>query len=323
MSYADLHHVIIRNVKDIPQKAAGDHQKQQIGGKAIDDEELVKKWQYSHKQTQYRNSRGRSCSPAYQRMCRPSLQSHLTAFPMEGHSQDEESVGKIQDIKNSDSNTFNWQEKDISTAPAFCKDHTDVKLEQCKKNDTEPKSGPGTGTLKNVPCDEMASCQKAKIKSQDGGFTKREENLWKPKFKNSKQDVPEGCRTVVLLLPRGRMESSHSGVSHNSNSATFCGQRSTEACRRSFSDNSVHADLNFDIPRSCPLPWEVSSKESQVKVEQPSSEDTVSIKFSSGSSHSTLQSAKVAKNLSKDRTLEEKRSTTVPMCLPEMSLPKH
>lgn len=374
MSYADLHHVIIRNVKDSPQKVAGDHQKQQIGGKAIDEEELVKymsklpsylergenlqervlnvgvldwgrleKWQYSHKQTQYRDSRystsssntsssfstdesptdssrGHSCSPAHQRMHRPSLQFHLTTSPMEGHSQDvkffEESVGKVQDIKTSESNTFNGQEKFFSTAPAFCKNHTDVKVEQCKKNDTEPKSGSGTGTLKNVPSDEMASCRKVKIKSQDGEFTKREENLQKPKFKNSKEDVPEGCRTVVLLLPRGRMESSHSGVSHNSNSATFCGRRSAEACRRSFSDKSVHADMNSDIPRSCPHPQEVSSKESQVKVKQPSYEDTVSIKFSSGSSHSTLQSAKVAKNLSKDRILEEKSSTTVPTCLP-------
>lgn len=371
MSYADLHLEITKNVKDIPQKTAGDHQKQQLGGKAVNEEELVKymsklpsylergeklqekvlnvgvldwgrleKWQYSHKQIPYKrsgfsapssntspsfstdgsssfSSRGHSCSPAHQRIHRPSLQFHLMASPIEGHSQVVnsfgEGVGKIQDIKTSESNTLNGQEKFMSTAPAFYKNRTDVKLEECKQSYSETMPGPGTGTLQNISSGEMPSCQKVKLKCQDGEFTKREENLHKPYLKNVKQDVPEGCKTVVLLLPRSRMESSHSGMSYNPNAAPFCGRRSAEASRRSFSDRRVHADLNSNIPHSCPLPREVSSEESQVK--KPSSVDAAQLNFSSVSSDSELQLRKMAKNPSKDRSSEEKKSTTIPSCL--------
>lgn len=368
MSYADLHHEITKNVKDIPQKTAGDHQKQQISGKAIDEEELVKymsklpsylergeklqekvlnvgvldwgrleKWQYSHKQIPYKrsgcstsssntsssfstdgsssySSGGHSCSPAHQRIHRSSLQFHLMASPIDGHSQVVKSfgegVGKVEDIKTSESNTLIGQEKFISTAPAFCNNQTDVKLEECKQSDSETKPGPGTGTLQNISSGEMALCRNVKMKCQDSEFTKREEYLQKPNFKNVKQDVPEGCKTVVLLLPRSRMKSSHSGVSYDSNAAPFCGRRSAEACRRSFSDKPVHVDLNSNIPHSCPLPREVSSKESQVK--QLSSGDAASIIFSSGSSDSELQLRKMAKNPSIDRSSEERKSTTIP-----------
>ncbi|EXB30485.1 hypothetical protein L484_006035 [Morus notabilis] len=88
LSYADFHPEITKNVKYVPHKFSGAPQKQQIGGKEVEEDELVKymsklptylqkgetvqekalnvgvldwglleKWQYSHKQMPYRCSR--------------------------------------------------------------------------------------------------------------------------------------------------------------------------------------------------------------------------------------------------------------------------
>lgn len=352
-SYADLHHGITKNARG--------PQKQQIDGKEIDEDELVKymsnlpsylqrgqtlqekalnvgvldwglleRWQYSHKQMPYRNSRyslsssntsssfstdessthssrGHSCSPARQRSSRPSLQVHLMESPKEDPSQVVKScgaaVGKFQTIEPTQSDTMNRCKNFISPALVLCKKHPDVKLEQCKKDELDPKRerDPVSGNLHNDPSSEMAS---STTKTQGVECSNRDK-IQKPNLKNPEHTSPERCKTIVLLLPRSLQESNHPGEPQNANLAGFSGQES-QGC-----NNTCHAELISHIPHSASLPSLVGSKEAQ--VEHLSSLDSGAVGINC-SSDSVSSSPKVRLNPSRGSSLEAKKSIVVPAC---------
>lgn len=366
LSYADLHHEITRNVKDIPSNSVGNHQKQRINRKTTAEEELVRhmsnlpsylergknlqekvlnvgvldwgrleKWQCSQKQMPYRSSRyspsssnttscfstdgssthssrGHSRSPARPRMHRHSLQSHFTKSPTEGHSEGVNSFGerveKFQDLKADQSSTVNGSEKFIGTDTSLCRSRIDMKVEQCKSKDSDAKSEPEKRTLWNGPHLEMAAHLKVKKKAQVGEFIQKAENLQKPYSENFELDIPEGCKKVVLLLPRDFPENNHSGVSHLSDSTTLLHQRAEKTTRASSSERpkeACHAELNSDFPNSCHFPSEVESKHSRVK--HLGSTDGATLRFQSNTPSSASLSAKTGTNPYRGRNVEEKK----------------
>ncbi|KAK9279231.1 hypothetical protein L1049_012909 [Liquidambar formosana] len=111
----------------------------------------LEKWQHNHKKVPYRSgtyspsssntssvfstdesstlsSRGHSCSPARQRVHRPTLQSHLKASPQEGYSQAVKplggNAGKFQDLKAAQSNTLSKQQKFLKPDQPFRKNQS-------------------------------------------------------------------------------------------------------------------------------------------------------------------------------------------------------
>ncbi|PON80922.1 hypothetical protein TorRG33x02_232550 [Trema orientale] len=338
-----------------------DTQKQRIDGKEIDEDELVKymsnlpsylqrgrtlqekalnvgvldwglleRWQYSHKQMPYRNSRyspsssntsssfstdgsstyssrGHSCSPARQRISRPSLQVHLTESPMEGPSQVVKStgasVGKFQAIKPTQSCTLNRSENFIDPAPAPCKEHPDAKLEQCKKDELDLKRDP---VSRNGHIDQNSEMASRTTKTQ-GVDCSNSEEIQKPNLKSSERTSPKGFKTIVLLLPKSLPENNHPGEPPNSNLTAFAGKKLGR-------EKACHAELVSDIPHSCPLPSGVGGKESQVEHSSSMDSDAVRINHSSGSSYLVSPSPKVGLNPSRGRNVEAKISVVVPPC---------
>lgn len=259
--------------------------------------------------------RSHSRSPARSRTRRPSLQCHLMASPIEGHSQDVKvhggSIGKFQDLKRAQSKILSEQEKFIRRDQPFC--DPEIKQEECKRKDPETKINRGSGTVPNDLNYEVASCTRLQTKTQDGEIKKRAEKLREPNSNNFDQDVSKERKTVVLLLPRDLPKKHHSGVSQFSDLTTKLSRRSAEASRRSFSETSkdiFHGELNFDIPHSCPLPREADSEHSQVK--QPSTIDAKSVNFSSDTPNLVPRSAKAGIGPARSRNLGERKSTLTP-----------
>lgn len=299
----------------------------------------LEKWRYGHKQIPDESSRyspsssntsssfstdgssahsssAHSRSPARPRTRRPSLQYHLMASPIEGHSQDVKayggSIGKFRDLKCAQSKILSEQGKFIRRDQPF--PDPEIKQEECKKKDPETKINRGSGIVPNDLNYEVASCTKLRTKTQDGEIKKKAEKLREPNSNNRDQDVSKECKTVVLLLPRDLPKKHHSGVSQFSDLTTMLSRRSAEASRRSFSETSkdiFHGELNFDIPHSCPLPREVDSEHSQVK--QPNTVDAKSANFSSDTPNLVPRSAKVGISPSRSRNLGERKYTLTPI----------
>lgn len=374
LSYADLHHEITKNEKDIPPISVGNHQKRRVSRKTSEVDELVKymsklpsylergknfqekalnvgvldwgrleKWQYSHKQMPCRSSRyspsssnttscfstdessthssrGHSCSPARPRMRRPSLESHFMTSPLDGDSENvnsfRERVGKFQDLKPDQSNTLNGSEKFIGADKSFCNNHIDIKVAQRKRKDSDPKSEPEKGNLRNGLHSEMATHLRVKKKTQDGESTKKADKPQQAYSENFELNIAEGCNKVVLLLPRDIPECNHSGsgVSHISDSKTLLDQRAAQTTRRSFPERPKEAclaELNSGLPHSCRFPSEVDRKHFRVK--HLGSTGAASGSFQSNTLSSASQSATTRMSPSRGRTLEEKKTIGVSM----------
>ncbi|XP_062013220.1 uncharacterized protein LOC133729671 [Rosa rugosa] len=372
LSYADLHHEITKNVKDVSPMSDGNRQKQRINRKTTEVDELVKymsklpsylergknlqekalnvgvldwgrleKWQYSHKQMPYRSSRyspsssnttscfstdessthssrGHSCSPARLRMHRPSLQSHFVTSPLEGPSEVvnsfRESVGKFQDLKADQSNNLNGV---IRPDKSFCNNHIDIKVAQCKRKDSDPKTEPEKGHLRNGLQYEMAATNlRVKKNTRDGEFPKKVDKQ-QPFSENFELDTPEGCSKVVLLLPGDLPERNHSGsgLSDISDSETLLGQRAAETTRRSLPERPKEAclaELNSGLPHSCRFPSEVDRKHFRVK--QLGSTGAASGSFQCntlGSASQLALSSSTRMSPSRDRIVEDKKTTGV------------
>ncbi|KAK4606682.1 hypothetical protein RGQ29_000788 [Quercus rubra] len=311
----------------------GENQQEKVLNVGVLDWGRLEKWRYSHKQvpdessqnspsssitsssfwtdgSSAPSSRGQSCSPAHPRTRRPSLQSHLMASSIEGHSQEVKlfggSIGKFQDLKPSQSSILLGQAKVIRTDPSFCSPV--IKKEECRRKVPDQKIDQESRVIPNAPI-----CTKEKAKIQDGEIKKRVEKLREPNPNNFDQDVFGKHKTVVLLLPRDLPQKHHSAVSQFSELTTSLGRRSMEASRKSFSQSSnenYHAEVHSDIPHSCPLPCEVDSEHSLLR--QPGTVDKKSVNVSSVTSHPVPLSAKVGTSPSKSRNLGEKRSTSMP-----------
>ncbi|KAK4856552.1 hypothetical protein QYF36_018629 [Acer negundo] len=363
LSYADFHHEIVKRVKDVAPKSPGNHQKQQVGRKGNEEDELVKymsklpsylergknpketvlnvgvldwgrleKWQCSQKQTPHRSdrsslsssnlsssfstdasssnsSRGYIFSPDRQMMRRPSLQFHFKSSPVEGHSQVVkslgENVGKFTDLRDSESNNLN-KEGIIRTDQSFDRSHQEISPSECKRKNLDAKIGQESGTLPNGVKYEVLSSRKGKMKNQDVQFMKKTEKLQQGN-RNVDQDVHRKQNTVVLLLPRDLPENNISGVSNLSASPTILGERPSEASRRSFSERSKDADLNFHVPHSGPLPCEVDSSKNLL-MKRTSFIETKSDK-PSVRSQSVPRSARLGTCPSGCGNLEDRKST--------------
>ncbi|KAA8549340.1 hypothetical protein F0562_001024 [Nyssa sinensis] len=372
LSYADLHAEVINNIDNIPPTSSGNHQKQQVERKAIENEELVKymsnlpsylergenlqekafnvgvldwrrleKWRYNQKQVPCRgssysssssntssfsstdgsstlSSSGHSCSPARQRMPRPTLQCHSSASPTEVYSQGVkpfvENVGKFEDLKAASSDPLKGQQTILRTHQSFKKSHSEIKLKECKKKDSIPLTVTEIKTSLDLENYGVASCSKGKMKIQGGESTKGVEKLQEPYRNIIDHDLPERCKTVVLLLPKDDTENNHFAISRPSDLTAINGQRSSEVNRRSFSEVSFSkevdcAELYSDIPRSYLLPCEVGNKHTHIK--RPSSISEKRVKFLSEPSQALPSSAKTSTSPPRGKNLQEK-STTMP-----------
>ena len=294
----------------------------------------LEKWQYDHKQIPNKSGRhsssssnssslfstdessthssgGHSCSPRRQRIHRPTLQSHLKASPAEGFSEGVKffggNAGKFQDLNAPSGTPFSGQQRFIKTNQSSCQIQSEIKLEKCKINSSNPKASAEMRTSTNLENCEMASCSKGKMKIQDGDFAERKEGSKEPNPIIIFKECPKKYRTAVAHSPRDLPKNGHSGLSQLPGSSAARG--STEAPRRSFSERSnstkVHsAKLYSGIPHSCPLPCDVdSSKASQIK--QPSSMDVGSIKV-------PFDASVCPTNLVRSKNPEEKKPTIVP-----------
>uniref|UniRef100_A0A5B6ZNK4 DUF3527 domain-containing protein n=1 Tax=Davidia involucrata TaxID=16924 RepID=A0A5B6ZNK4_DAVIN len=265
----------------------------------------LEKWQYNHKQVPYRSSRsspsssntsssfstdgsstcsssGHSCSPARQRMRRPTLQSHLNASPMEIYSQGVKpfvgNVGKFQDFKAASSDPLKGQQTILRAYQSFNKSHSEIKLKECKRKDSVPQIVPEIKTSLDLENYGVASRSKGKMKIQEGESRKGVEKLQEPHHNIVDHDCPEANRRSFSEV--------------------------------SFSKEVYNAELYSDIPHSCPLPCEDNNKHSQ--IEQPSFTDAKIIKFSSEQSQPSRSSEKISVSPSRGRNLEEKKSAILP-----------
>lgn len=315
LSYADLHHEITKNVKDISSKPLESHLRQQIDREVNKEDELVKhmsnlpsylergenlqekvlnvgvldwgrleKWQYIHKQLPHRSrrpsvsssntsssfstdessaysSRGQSWSPAHQRLRHPSLQFHLTSSSMEARSQVDkmfgEGVGKIQDLKGTQQNTFKNQVNLIRAGQPFSLSHAEIKLGQCKRKDSDLKAGRETGTLPNRINCEVASHAKERQESQGDELVKRPGTLNEQNQVYHEHDVHKKEKAVVILLPRDRPPKSLSEVKFP-DSAAILGRKGADASGNLLEGSKVvcHLECNLNLPDSCSSPHE-------------------------------------------------------------------
>ncbi|XVF19954.1 hypothetical protein REPUB_Repub11eG0155800 [Reevesia pubescens] len=303
----------------------------------------LEKWKYSHKQIFHRSSisslsssntsssfstdessahssRGHSCSPARQRLQRPSLQSHLKSVPIEGHlpfvKPSRESVGKFQDLKTVQSNTFTVQGKFIREDKSsfddksFCKNDPQIKLEKCNRTEMHPMIDSESGIMPNGMKDNVASSDKVKMKNQVAEFMKKAEKCQEVNTKGANQDVTEKRNTVVLHLPRDLPKTNPSGAANLSVLSTKSRKKEAEPSQRTFPETSKEAhhaaELSSNFHHSGPLPCELNgSKHLQIKV--MGYIDAKSNDFTSERSRSVHCAAKIETNSSRSRNLEEKK----------------
>ncbi|KAM7522119.1 hypothetical protein LguiA_012021 [Lonicera macranthoides] len=145
------------------------------------------------------SSRGQSCSPARQKMRRPTLLCHLNASPNEGNSQSVESSvgngGKFQDLK---ARPLKYQFLDKKTSQ--------IEPKECKRKDSNPQSIPEKIISGDVKGYQAASSLKGKMKIQEGESIRESKKLHETYYNIIRDDCDEPRKTVVLLLPRDSVE---------------------------------------------------------------------------------------------------------------------
>ncbi|KAF2311946.1 hypothetical protein GH714_027541 [Hevea brasiliensis] len=257
------------------------------------------------------SSRGQSCSPAHQRLRRPSLQSHLMSSPVEVHSQDvksfEESIHKCQDVKGAHTNTMNEQGKFTKTDKLFSKNCPEIKLDQSKRKDSDPETNPECGTFNWVNFEVR---QNMEVKTtQDVEFMKRANKLQEQKAYAFDQDVSQKSKRVVLLMPRDLTQGSSSRLSK---STAMLYQKGAKASGSSLSEMPMDmspAAVTSDVLHSCPLPCEIEEC-TEIKC---GSSDAESISFLPNSSHLAPHPAKIEISPSRGRISESKKSVLTPI----------
>ncbi|KAE8700870.1 Detected protein of unknown function [Hibiscus syriacus] len=370
LSYADLHHEILKGGKEVSVDCSSNHKKQHADTKANEEAKFVKympnlpsylesganpqekvlnvgvlqwgrleKWQCSHKQMLYRSSisspssntsssfsadespahssRGHSCSPARQRLQRPSLQSHPMSVPVEGHLPFDKtsrgSVGKFQELKASESIGFAARGKFTREDKSFCKTNPRMKLEKCKRREIVPKISSASLTVPNGAKDNVASYDKVKMKNQVGELTKQVEEFQEVIPNGDKLNVTEERNTVVLLLPRDFPKMNHSGAGDLSDLTTKSSKKEAEPSQRTFVETSKevqHAAVSSNFRRSGPLPCELDgSRHLQIKV---MGLDASGSNIRSDRSCSIPCATRIETNSSRSRNLEERKSNVTP-----------
>ncbi|CBI16031.3 unnamed protein product, partial [Vitis vinifera] len=212
----------------------------------------LEKWQYDHKQIPNKSGRhsssssnssslfstdessthssgGHSCSPTRQRIRRPTLQSHLKASPAEGFSEGVKffggNAGKFQDLNAPSGTPFSGQQRFIKTNQSSCQIQSEIKLEKCKINSSNPKASAEMRTSTNL------------------------EN-----FAHSPRDLPKNGHSGLSQLPgssaaRGSTEAPQRSFSERSNSTKVHSAK-------------LYSGIPHSCPLPCDVD---SSKASQIK----------------------------------------------------------
>ncbi|XP_057474635.1 uncharacterized protein LOC130762805 [Actinidia eriantha] len=242
-----------------------------------------------------RSSRGHSCSPAHPRMHRPTLQSHLNASPKEDVKTSVDSVGKFPDLKAASSNPVKRQQSIFRMYQSFSRNQSEIRPKECKQKDKEPQIVPEIETSSDLKTYETASRSKGKTKIQDGESSNGLEEL-----KDACCDVHHNSHErFKTVLPRDDPQSSKSALSCPCDLERVNDQRSTEASRRSISEESFPKELGpySDIPHSSPPPCE---------DERPSSSNAKSTDLSSEPLQHFSCSVKMSITPPRGKSLEKK-----------------
>ncbi|PQM32803.1 uncharacterized protein Pyn_35508 [Prunus yedoensis var. nudiflora] len=284
LSYADLHHEITRNVKDIPSNSVGNHQKQRINRKTTAEEEIVRhmsnlpsylergknlqekvlnvgvldwgrleKWQCSHKQMPYRSSR-----------YSPSSSNTTSCFSTDGSSTHSSrghscSPARPRMHRHSLQSHFTKSPTEGHSEGVSSFGERVEKFQDLKADQSSTVNGPekfiGTDTSL---CRSRIDMKVEQCKSKDSDAKSEPENrsLW------------NGPHLEMAAHLKRFSRNNHSGVSHLSDSTTLLHQRAEKTTRASSSERpkeGCHAELNSDFPHSCHFPSEVESKHSRVK----------------------------------------------------------
>ncbi|GLU02282.1 hypothetical protein SLE2022_195370 [Rubroshorea leprosula] len=292
----------------------------------------LEKWQYSHKQVSHRSSisslsnsntsssfstdessahssRGHSCSPTHQWARRLPLQFHLMSSPKEdnlhGGKPLGDGVGKPQDLKAADGNTFNVQAKCIGADKSSIRNHPAIKPEQFRGKDTRSRIKSEYGTSDGVN-------SKVNIVRQDGKSMNKEEKFQKENLDDLKQDFSGKGKTVVLLQPRDFPKMNDSGASGLSDPTTNTSQQKAAPSQRSVAEKlneANHDKSNSNLSHSCPLPREVDGR----NLPRIKPVDAKNIEFSSEMSCSALHSAKTGCSPARSRNLEGRVASVKPV----------
>ncbi|GLT66973.1 hypothetical protein SLA2020_393110 [Shorea laevis] len=291
----------------------------------------LEKWQCGHKQVSHRSSisslsnsntsssfstdessahssRGHSCSPTHQWARRLSLQFHLMSSPKEDNLHDGkplgDGVGKPQDLKAAEGNTFNGQAKCNGEDKSSIRDHPAIKPEQFRGKDTRLRIKSEYGTSDGVN-------SKVNIVRQDGKSMNKGEKFQKENLDDLKQDFSGKGKTVVLLQPRDFPKMNDSGASGLSDPTTNTSQQKAAPSQRSIAEKlneARHDKSNFNLSHSCPLPREVDGR----NLPQIKPVDAKNIEFSSEISCSALHSAKTVCSPARSRNLEGRVASVKP-----------
>ncbi|XP_022755849.1 uncharacterized protein LOC111303703 [Durio zibethinus] len=274
---------------------------------------------FSTEESSAHSSGGHGCSLARQRLQHPSPQSHLTSVPVEGHlpfvKPFRETVGKFQDLEAAQSNTFIVQRKFIGEDKSFYKNNLQIKLEQCKRKEMHPKIDSTIGTVPNGVKDNLASCDKVKMKNQVGEFMKKAEKFQEVIPKGTNQDVTEKGNTVALLLPRDLPNTNNSGACNLSDLTTNSNKKEAEPSQRTFPETSKeahHAELRSNFCHSGPLPCELDGSK-HLWFKAMGSVDANGTDYMSERSRSVPRAAKIDTNSSRSINLEEKKLNATPV----------
>ncbi|KAF5470483.1 hypothetical protein F2P56_010996 [Juglans regia] len=318
----------------------GENLKEKALNVGVLDWTSLEKWHYSNKQIPGESSRyWQSCSstsrsfstdgssslsskhhsrsPARPRRRRPSLQYHLMASPIEGHSPSHDvkafrrNFGNFQDLNPAKNNILSGQGKFIRTDQPSC--NPVIKPEEYKRKDSGTKINQESGFIGNNRNYEAASCTNLKTKIQDGEIKKRVEKLRQTNSIGMDHDVNAKPETAVHILPKDLPQKHHSRMSQSSYSTASLSRKSAEASRRSFTERSkeiFHAELS-SIPHSCPLPCEVDNEHSYLK--QTCIKAAESVNFLSDTSSPMPWSAKVGISSSRSRNYGEKQTILTPI----------
>ncbi|KAJ7947569.1 DUF3527 domain protein [Quillaja saponaria] len=300
----------------------GDNLREKVLNVGVLDWGRLEKWKYGYlsstsntssslstDESSCHSSRGHSCSPARQRARRPSLQSHLTACPILGHSEvvksSGESADKFQSPKDNQNYALTAQRKLIKTDETLHRSLPDKRMNKCNRKYSDSKIDLEGGAFRNDQVYGVASYTKLGTLSRDSELEKKVETSGEQNSIMVNQEVSRKSKTVVLLLPRDPPKN-NSGESHIFDSTSLLPQKSVDTSRRSFSERSkgFHEELN--LPHSCPLPNEVDSKHFLANGSR-----TIDAEISnlSAATHSKPGSTKRGKSPSKTRNIDERKLT--------------
>ncbi|KAJ4971814.1 hypothetical protein NE237_004913 [Protea cynaroides] len=257
----------------------------------------LEKWQYNQKQIPSRNIRndpstsndsslftsvgsstlsgsGHSGSSVHQKKQSHLLFSNLNSTQNDGPNKIVKSTrgSNLQETRIISEDSLMRQQEPHRMDQFFCQKYSEIKQEKAKRKGPDRKIIPEMQSSPSGSKDyKISFCPKGKMKVPDGEPERRAEQLHELNFNLRNHPCPSKHKNFVL--PGDCSQNISPRISKHAEFTMSVDGRSTEAYRKSFSD-CLHqeeevrlADLNFDVPHSCPLPCSVElSQESDMKL---------------------------------------------------------